>query len=250
MTERVDIGGCTLYRADCRDVLSDLPAAGLCLTDPPYGANYESAEKVATQRRQVTMDGTRVSIRLYRDVVPMLRGIPTLWFTRWDVWPDVWEVFAARSRINGLLIWEKAGKGLAGLGTGNLRHWATCYEMIASVGEVRTGAPRESSVLRFPTVPPRGRLHPTQKPLELIEYLVGKCTAAGDVVLDPFMGAATAAVACARLGRRFVGVEIEPVHFDAACRRVEAAYREPGNAGDYASPRLRMDATTVVAEAA
>lgn len=45
-------------------------------------------------------------------------------------------------------------------------------------------------------------------------------------VLDPFMGSGTTGVACARLGRRFIGIEIEPRYFDIACRRIEAAYKQ------------------------
>ena len=46
------------------------------------------------------------------------------------------------------------------------------------------------------------------------------------VVLDPFMGSGTTGVACARLGRSFIGVEIEPRYFDIACRRIEQAQRQ------------------------
>jgi DNA modification methylase len=46
-------------------------------------------------------------------------------------------------------------------------------------------------------------------------------------ICDPFMGSGTTGVACARLGRRFIGIEIEPKYFDIACRRIEAAQRQP-----------------------
>jgi DNA modification methylase len=66
--------------------------------------------------------------------------------------------------------------------------------------------------------------HPTQKPLSLIGQLV---EGTRDVILDPFMGSGTTGVACARLGRRFIGCEIEPRYFDIACRRIEQAQRQP-----------------------
>ncbi len=46
-------------------------------------------------------------------------------------------------------------------------------------------------------------------------------------ILDPFMGSGTTGVACAKLGRKFIGIEIEPKYFDIACRRIEAAYKQP-----------------------
>lgn len=46
-------------------------------------------------------------------------------------------------------------------------------------------------------------------------------------VLDPFMGSGTTGVACAKLGRKFIGIEIEPKYFDIACKRIEQAYKQP-----------------------
>ena len=69
-----------------------------------------------------------------------------------------------------------------------------------------------------------GKEHPTQKPAPLMVWCVLKTSG---TVLDPFMGSGTTGVACARLGRRFIGVEIEPRYFDIACRRIEQAYRQP-----------------------
>lgn len=68
--------------------------------------------------------------------------------------------------------------------------------------------------------------HPTQKPLALMEWCLGFVPSA-HTILDPFMGSGTTGVACARLGRRFIGCEIEPRYFDIACRRIEEAYRQP-----------------------
>ena len=48
-----------------------------------------------------------------------------------------------------------------------------------------------------------------------------------DIVLDPFMGSGTTGVACAKLGRKFIGIEIEPKYFDIACKRIEQAYAQP-----------------------
>ena len=47
------------------------------------------------------------------------------------------------------------------------------------------------------------------------------------MVLDPFMGSGTTGVACVKLGRKFIGIELEPSYFDIACRRIEEAYRQP-----------------------
>ena len=71
-----------------------------------------------------------------------------------------------------------------------------------------------------------GNEHPTQKPVALMEWCLGFLPNA-TTILDPFMGSGTTGVACARLGRKFIGIELEPRYFDIACRRIEAEYRQP-----------------------
>ena len=65
--------------------------------------------------------------------------------------------------------------------------------------------------------------HPTQKPLELFEYLVQTYTDDGDVVLDPFMGSGTTGVACANLNRKFIGIELDPQYFNKTKERIDKA---------------------------
>jgi DNA modification methylase len=65
-----------------------------------------------------------------------------------------------------------------------------------------------------------GRHHPTAKPLDLIKHLVQVGSKTGDVVLDPFMGSGTTGVACLELGRRFIGIELDPGYFQIACDRL------------------------------
>lgn len=69
--------------------------------------------------------------------------------------------------------------------------------------------------------------HPTTKPLPLMRELVSLFTADRDVILDPFMGSGTTGIACAKMGRKFIGIEIDEKYFDIACRRIEEAYKQP-----------------------
>lgn len=64
----------------------------------------------------------------------------------------------------------------------------------------------------------RTRKHPMQKPLPLMQWCIKKTR--GHVILDPFMGSGTTGVACARLGRKFIGIESDPKYFEIACRRI------------------------------
>ena len=76
--------------------------------------------------------------------------------------------------------------------------------------------------MEFNVVPNRkGKVHPTQKPVELLEYLVKTYTNVGDVVLDNCMGSGTTGVACRRLNRDFIGIEKDEKHFEIAKERIE-----------------------------
>lgn len=68
--------------------------------------------------------------------------------------------------------------------------------------------------------------HPMPRRMQFVKWLVNWWSAHGEIVLDPFMGSGTTGVACALVGRRFIGIEIEESYFDIACRRVEEAYRQ------------------------
>lgn len=70
------------------------------------------------------------------------------------------------------------------------------------------------------------RVHPTQKPVVLMEWCLGFLPAA-KTILDPFMGSGTTLVACQKLGRHGIGIELDPDYFEIACRRVEEAARQP-----------------------
>ena len=68
--------------------------------------------------------------------------------------------------------------------------------------------------------------HPTAKPVEVYKVLIQRFTHKGDVVLDPFVGSGTTSVACAELGRKFIGIEIDKDYFEIAKKRIETAYAQ------------------------
>ncbi len=91
--------------------------------------------------------------------------------------------------------------------------------------ETQKRAARACDVLTFS--PPSQRDHPTQKPVPLMSVLVELAAGPNATVLDPFTGSGSTGVACALSARRFIGIEQDPRYFDIACRRIEAAYRQP-----------------------
>lgn len=104
----------------------------------------------------------------------------------------------------------------------------------STVGKTKTGISGGGSTERYPTsvlefsvVNQDGtnedRLHPTQKPVALMEYLISTYTNEGETVLDFTMGSGTTGVACAKIGRKFIGIELDKDYFEIAKRRINEA---------------------------
>lgn len=71
----------------------------------------------------------------------------------------------------------------------------------------------------------QNRVHPTQKPVALMEYLIKTYTNPGELVLDFAMGSGTTGVACVNTGRRFIGIELNKKYYEIACKRINEALR-------------------------
>lgn len=206
-------GQITVYRGDCRAILPTLAAVDLVLTDPPYGVSYVSNRTAGRGVAPITNDGARISLRLYREVMPLLQANHVLWFTRWDAWPDVWGDLGQWFPLRGLLVWDKGSPGM-----GDLSHWGMSYELIASAGAGKLAEGRDSSILRFAGVPSATRLHPTEKPVALLRYLIQSLGAR--TVLDPFMGSGSTLEAARDAGAHAIGIEIDHKNCDRAVGRL------------------------------
>ena len=69
-------------------------------------------------------------------------------------------------------------------------------------------------------------IHPTQKPVALMQWCLEQVTQPGATILDPFMGSGTTGVACVKTGRNFIGIEIDESYFNIAQQRIEDAQRQ------------------------
>jgi site-specific DNA-methyltransferase (adenine-specific) len=218
-----DDGQCVIYHGDVLDVLPELDRVGLCLTDPPYGVNYVSNTGGRRGKEPITNDGTRVSLSLYRRLIPQLQADHVLWFTRWDAWPDVWGILGHWFPMRGLLVWDKGTPGM-----GDLSHWGPSYELIASAGLGKTTGGRDQSILRFAGVGNAARRHPTEKPVDLLAYLIEKLQPSS--VLDPFMGSGATLEASVRVGVPAIGIEIEERYCEIAAQRLGQEVLDLGTA--------------------
>lgn len=216
MSRTETIGNATLYLGDCRDILPTLGKVDAVLTDPPYGINHSTNHGASWQRTRIAGDA---DTSLRDEVLSGFDAVAA--FGTWKTPPI--------SDTRGCLVFDKG----PAFGMGDLSFpWKPSFELIYVRGPGWTGS-RDEGVLRghiqVSWENERGdrelRTHPHQKPVSLVCYLLQRRRSA-DTILDPFMGSGTTGVACAKLGRRFIGIEIDRAYFDIACRRIEAAQRQ------------------------
>jgi site-specific DNA-methyltransferase (adenine-specific) len=241
------IGDATLYLGDCLEVLPTLGRVDAVVTDPPYSSGgFTRGDRMENTRAKYTQTGTQKEYPLFTGDNRDQRGWShwmALWlgatirvsnpgamlclFSDWRQLPCATDAVQAGGWIwRGVAVWDKV----------NARPMPNRFRAQAEFIVWATNGPKDFDVddavyhdgvfsIRAPSSAERE--HSTQKPVELLLQLVPVAPHAGQVVLDPFMGSGTTGVACACLGRRFIGIEIEPKYFDIACKRIRDAYAQP-----------------------
>jgi len=207
-------GRVQLYLGDCREILVGLPQGLAILTDPPYGigadknlrANKKHGAAAAPSKDYGTggWDGQPADMAWVREL-----DCPSI------VWGGNYFEFGPSSCW---LVWDKEN-GTNGYADCELA-WTNLKQAVRRIKW------RWAGMLQQDMANKEERVHPTQKPLEVMRWCLGFLPP-HLTILDPFMGSGTTGVAAVKLGRRFIGIEIEPKYFDIACRRIEEATRQP-----------------------
>jgi len=230
------IGDATLYLGDCREVLPTLGKVDAVVTDPPYEAIMQnkwgvlSAQAPSSHVRHETLGfGAIDDIRgdVTRAMVAACSGWLVVFCMAEGVraWRD--EIEAAGARYKRAMVWVKPDAMPQFNGQGpSVGHEMMVSAWCGSGHSKWNGGGRPGTFTHTKNSP--DSCHPTQKPLPLMRELVGLFSNPEDVVLDPFAGSGSTGVACTKLGRKFVGVEIFEPYFDISCRRIEKAYAQPG----------------------
>jgi site-specific DNA-methyltransferase (adenine-specific) len=108
---------------------------------------------------------------------------------------------------------------------------STNYFIDPSAVTTRNNLYYPKNILNYSNASQKGKVHPTQKPLLLFEYLIETYTRPGDLVVDPVMGSGTSAEACINLRRCFIGIENDPHYYELAFHRAEEAWVANGLVG-------------------
>jgi site-specific DNA-methyltransferase (adenine-specific) len=252
VTAPVIIGNATLYLGDCLELMKQLPdgSVDLVLCDLPYGTTackWDTVipfEPLWAQYRRVAKRDAAIVLTASQPfttalIASNMREFRYCWV--WDkrrpsnpmlakrqclkVHEDIVVFYRKFGVYNPQGVFKTDGRPRGGtkpsktdLGFGK--------RASAEYKQTHSGYPK--SILSFGTDNSKN-VHPTQKPVALMEYLIKTYTNEGDVVMDNCMGSGTTGVACANTGRRFIGIEREPNYFDIACRRIQREFDGEGS---------------------
>lgn len=215
MSNPVIIGNATLYLGDCRDILPTLGKVDVLCTDPPYGISYKHSGKTGANSKA---KGTaRIGIIAGDD--QEFNPEPWLNYKRCLMWGA--NHYSHRLPKGKWLVWDKH------CGVGPKVSFSP-VEFAWMRGAGRNDIHRQLWIgLCRGKYTGNKRHHVMEKPLELMAWCLEHLSAVpGETVFDPFMGSGTTGVAALKRGCSFIGVEIDPEHFETACRRIEDAQRQ------------------------
>lgn len=238
-----------LHHGDCLDILPTLPAQSIdaVICDPPYGTTSCKWDSVIPfepmwreLKRLIKPRGAIVLFGSQPFTSALVMSNP-----KWFRYEWIWEKDRAVGFLDAATRPLKAHENLLVFADGepNYNPQKTTGH-VPSNSTTRKGGKREmyreniervgyqSATIRFPRTVQKFNtvnsahkpIHPTQKPLALLEYLVKTYTNEGDTVLDFTFGSGTTGHACGNLGRRFVGIEKDAGYFAVASERIAAAY--------------------------
>jgi len=205
------IGNAILYLGDCLEILPTLPKVDAVITDPPYGIGYQSTLTAlgATKHEKIVGDDVLLDLRPILNMSCLVLSFGASNFP---------EQLPHRGRW---LCWDKRtidGAADAMLGSPFELAWAN----------KTSGYDKIVRVLHGGVVNADGgaRVHPTQKPVKVMLEAILWAAKESQNIFDPFMGSGTTGVACMNLGRKFIGIEIEPKYYEIACERIDQAQRQ------------------------
>lgn len=217
------IGDATLYLGDCREILPTLPKVDAVVTDPPYGAVTHAGARSMNSLTSSTIDFAPIESADLVRLSMRLCEAAARWVVMTCEWRHAATLEAAGVPLVRLGVWIKPNGAPQFTGDRPGTGWEA-VAILHREGKKRWNGGGHHAVWHCPIE--QGD-HPTQKPLRLISDWVRAFTDLGETILDPFMGSGTTGVAAIKLGRKFIGIEIEPKYFDIACRRIEEATRQP-----------------------
>lgn len=238
------IGDCRMLLGDCLEILPTLGKVDAVVTDPPYGigltkktSDYRDSKHFdngESLRASKVYDDEPIRIRkLIGEVVPLALSIAErgLFFSG----PAMLWAYPEPASLGSVFTMAGAGRTAWGF---QCSHPVLFYGKDPYLQDGKGGRPNS---LKDDQPNTEKIDHPCPKPLSWMKWALMRATRPDETILDPFMGSGTTGVACVKLGRKFIGIEIDEGYFDIACQRIRKAYAQPDFFIERA-PELRQEA--------
>lgn len=236
-----------LYQGDCLEIMKQIPdgSIDLVLADPPYGTTackwdsiiplepmWEQLKRIVKPNAAIVMTASQPFTS--KLIMSNIKAFKYEW-----VWDKAKHANAMIAKIQPLKIHENVivfnskryfpikTKGLprvdneAFIKNGDNFGGGTVKRKY----ENKEGLYNPKSIIKISNAAQNGKVHPTQKPVSLMEYMIKTYSNEGETVLDFTMGSGTTGVACANTGRKFIGIELDEHYFNIAKQRIEEAQR-------------------------
>lgn len=220
-----------LWQGDCLKLIKQIPdkSIDLIITDPPYeldshgGGNTELAQRKLVKENHINFISAGFDYDLVFNEFIRICKIPNMFiFCSNKQVSKIMQWFENKKLSVTLLVWHKKNP----VPLCNKKYLSDCEFIIYIRGKNATfnnNTPFEykRKVYSSSIVPNKKRLHPTQKPVELLERYILQHSKENDIVIDPFMGSGSTGVACVNTNRNFIGIELNENYFNIAKERIK-----------------------------
>lgn len=215
-------GTVTLYKGDCLEVMDKLIEKGVkvdtIITDPPYGISFQSNHRLKKYDAIKNDDSLSWLDAFAKKCYDLANDNTAHYiFCSYHNIDKFKMAFEKYFKVKNLLVWEKNNTSMGDL-KGNFAS-KTEFILFLHKGRRLINGKRDSNILKFKRT--GNKYHPTEKPVDLMEYLIEKFTDKDETVLDPFMGSGTTGVACVNTNRKFIGIELDEKYFEIAETRIK-----------------------------
>ena len=192
----------------------------LLLSDPPYGMDFKSGWN---NKEKIQNDKILDTVTLFEDVlkesVPLLKDDAHFYlFGNINFIGDIRPIIEKYLNLKNVLIWDRKV-----IGMGDLKSYGNSYDIIYfgynKVWKDLNGT-RDRDLLSYSRIDPAKNIHPTEKPIDILEYLIKKSSNENDKILEPFAGGGSTLLACKNLNRFATGVEIEEEYYNLIKNRI------------------------------
>ncbi len=211
------IGDAVLMLGDCREILPSLGHVDTVVTDLPYGIAKTKGGSINTPKAKgeygAAFDDTQENLKLLAGELCRFIELRNL---RAAITPGRGNMWHYSQPTDVGMFYQPAATSMSFWGRAT-------WQPILFYGKDPRAGKTIQPLHYILTERPEKNGHPCPKPIKAWTWLVNRASRETDIILDPFMGSGTGGVACARLGRKFIGIELDEKWFDLSCERIRQA---------------------------